>query len=78
MRYVLAMLFGTVSAIVTAIFVSGLVASLVSRSFSYGSPDEQSTVEQIVFIATMAIGMGLGWAIGWALGAPFAKRQRLD
>ena len=72
------MLFGTASAIVTAIFVSGPVASVVSRSFSYASPDGQSDVEQAVFVAMMAVGMAIGWAIGWALGAPFAKRERLD
>lgn len=78
MRYLLAMVLGTASAIVAAVFVSGPVASWLSRSFTYASPDGQNTVEQGVFIAIMAVAMAIGWGIGWALGRPFAKRERLD
>ena len=78
MRYLLAMLSGTVIAVVAAIFVAGPVASWLSRSLTYSSPDGQNAVEQGVFIATMAIAMAIGWGVGWALGRPFAKRSRLD
>jgi len=77
-QYVLAMAFGTISAVVAAVFLSGPVASWLSRSFTYASPDGQNTVEQGVFIAIMAVAMAIGWGIGWALGRPFAKRERID
>ena len=78
MRYLLAMLLGTASAVLAAIFVAGPVASWLSRSMTYSSPDGQNAVEQGVFILTMAIAMAIGWGVGWALGRPFAKRARLD
>ena len=78
MRYVVAMVLGTASAIAAAVFVSGPVASWLSRSFTYTSPDGQNAVEQGVFIAIMAVAMAIGWGIGWALGRPFAKRERVD
>jgi hypothetical protein len=77
-RYLLAMLLGTASAVLAAIFVAGPVASWLSRSMTYSSPDGQNAVEQGVFISTMVIAMALGWGVGWALGRPFAKRARLD
>ncbi len=78
MRYLLAMLLGMASAVLAAIFVAGPVASWLSRSLTYSSPDGQNAVEQGVFIATMAIAMAIGWGVGWALGRPFANRARLD
>ncbi len=78
MRYLLAMLLGTASVVLAAIFVAGPVASWLSRSMTYSSPDGQNAVEQGVFILTMAIAMAIGWGVGWALGRPFAKRARLD
>lgn len=78
MRYVIAMICGALSAAVAAVFVSGPVASWLSRSFTYESPDGQSDVEQMAFLGVIIVAMAIGWAIGWALGAPFARRERLD
>lgn len=78
MRYVLAMICGAISAALAATFVSGPVASWLSRSFTYQSPDGQNDVEQMAFLGVMIVAMALGWAIGWALGSPYAKRERLD
>ena len=78
MRYVLAMIFGTVSAAIAATFVSGPIARWVSQSFVYQSPDGQNDVEQMVFLAIMIVAMAIGWAIGWGIGTPYAKRKRLD
>jgi len=78
MRYVLAMIFGTVSAGLAATFISGPAASWLSRSFTYQSPDGQNDVEMMAFLAVMIVAMAVGWSIGWAIGAPYAKRERLD
>ena len=78
MRYVIAMICGALSAVVAATFLSGPLASYVSKSFTYQSPDGQNDVEQMVFLGVMITAMAIGWAIGWALGTPYAKRERLD
>lgn len=78
MRYVIAMLCGTVLAALAATFLSGPVASWLSRSFVYNSPDGQNNVEQMAFLGIMITAMAIGWAIGWAIGAPYAQRKRLD
>ncbi len=78
MRYVLAMICGVVCAAIAATFISGPLASWVSTSFTYSSPDGQNDAEQLVFLGVMIGAMAIGWAIGWAIGTPYAKRERLD
>ncbi len=78
MRYVLAMLFGIAGAAATAWLFAGNLAGWVSRQFTYQSPDGQSDVEQMSFLAILVIGMAIGWTIGWMLGAPFARRRGQD
>jgi len=78
MRYVIAMLCGTVAAAIAATFISGPVSKWVSTSFTYTSPDGQNGVEQSAFLGIMIGAMAIGWAIGWAIGSPFAKRERFD
>ena len=78
MRYVIAMICGTLSAAIAATFLSGPLAGWLSKSFTYQSPDGQNDVEQMAFLGVMIVAMATGWAIGWALGTPFAKRERLD
>jgi len=78
MRYVLAMLCGTISAAIAATFVSSPVASWLSTQFIYESPDGQNDVEQMAFLGVLIVAMAIGWAIGWAIGAPYARRERLD
>ena len=78
MRYVIAMICGTLSAAIAATFLSGPLASWLSKSFTYQSPDGQNDVEQMAFLGVMIVAMAIGWAIGWALGRSFGHRQRLD
>ena len=76
MRYVMAMVFGVAGAAAAAKFLAGWVASWVSTSFVYESPDGQSDVEQMTFLGVLIVGMAVGWTIGWMLGAPFGRRKR--
>lgn len=78
MRYVLAMLCGTISAAIAATFISAPVAGWLSTQFIYESPDGQNDVEQMAFLGILIVAMAIGWAIGWAIGTPFARRERLD
>jgi predicted acyltransferase len=78
LRYVLAMLCGTISAAIAATFISGPVAGWLSKRFIYESPDGQNDVEQMAFLGIMIVAMAIGWAIGWAIGSPYARRERLD
>ena len=78
MRYVIAMLCGTVSAALAATLLSGPIARWLSMRFTYQSPDGQNDVEQMAFLGVMIVAMALGWAVGWAIGTPFAQRDRLD
>ncbi len=78
MRYIIAMLCGTISAGLAATFLSGPLAGWLSRRFTYESPDGQNDVEQFAFLGIMIVAMAIGWAIGWAIGTPYAHRERLD
>lgn len=78
MRYIIAMVCGSIAAALAATLLSGPAARWVSQSFTYTSPDGQNDVEQMVFLGIMITAMAVGWAIGWAAGASFAKRERLD
>lgn len=78
MRYVLAMLCGTISAAIAATFISAPVAGWLSTQFIYESPDGQNDVEQMAFLGILIVAMAIGWAIGWAIGRPYARRERLD
>ena len=78
MRYVTAMICGVVGAALAARFLAGWVASWVSTSFVYESPDGQSDVEQMTFLGVLIVGMAIGWTIGWMLGAPLARRRQVD
>ncbi len=75
MRYVMAMVFGIAGAAAAAWLFAGHLAGWVSRQFTYQSPDGQSDVEQMTFLAILIGGMAIGWTIGWMFGAPYARRR---
>ncbi|MEM9357444.1 MAG: hypothetical protein AAGB04_14645 [Pseudomonadota bacterium] len=75
MRYVLAMIFGVAGAAIAAWLFAGWIASWVSTSFTYESPDGQADVEQMTFLAVLIVGMAIGWTVGWMFGAPFARKR---
>ncbi|MEO0810184.1 MAG: hypothetical protein AAFW82_06015 [Pseudomonadota bacterium] len=77
MRYVIAMMCGIVGAALAAWFVANALAGWFSRQFTYASPDGQSDVEQMSFLAVLVTGLLIGWLIGWMIGAPFDKRRRV-
>jgi hypothetical protein len=68
MRYVIAMGFASVSALLAAVFLSGPVASAAVRQFTFDSPDSVANLHAAVFMGLNILALGLGWAVGWAFG----------
>ena len=74
MRYVVAMLFAIVVALLTTVYVSSPVASWVVSTQAFESPDEVSNLHDAVFMGVNLAGLVIGWAIGWAVGGRFGER----
>ncbi|HXF53788.1 MAG TPA: hypothetical protein VNK52_06650 [Hyphomicrobiaceae bacterium] len=76
MRYLIAILFSVIGAVLAIMFLSGPAANWVALQFSYESSDDAETVNQVAFIAVNMLGLIVGWVVGWALGGWLERPQK--
>ncbi len=76
MRYVMAMAFASVTALLATIFVSGPVASAVVRQFTFDNPDSVANLHASVFMGLNILALAIGWFAGWALGWRWGNAER--
>jgi len=75
MRYLIAILFALIGAVLAIVFLSGPIANWVALQFSYESSDDAETVNQVAFIVVNLLGLIAGWVVGWALGGRLERPQ---
>ena len=76
MRYLVAILFAIVGALVAMQFLSGPVANWVALQPKFESSDDAENLNQVTFMAVNLFGLLVGWVIGWAIAGPLSKGQR--
>lgn len=73
MRYVIAIVFAALGAFVVSAFVANHGATLLTRNFTFESPDGVATFHSSAFILLSLGGLIVGWIAGFALGGAFAS-----
>lgn len=76
MRYLIAIVSGFICAGLTAKFIGPWLAPMVTRMFSYDSPDGEALVEQATFVGALGVALLIGWMIGWAIGRSLEKPEK--
>lgn len=79
MRYVVAMVFAFVGAVIAAMFVSSPAADWATAQQSFESSDDAENMHMLVFIAANVAGLVVGWLVGWFIaGIGSSARNRAD
>lgn len=76
MRYLIAMLFGIIGAVLAAVFVSSFVSDWVVARQTFESSDEAENLDMLVYVGTNIAGLIVGWLVGWVIGAPFDRESQ--
>ena len=74
-RYILAMVFAAVGAVLATLFLATPIASIATAQFSFESPDEAETIHALAWMGTNIAGLVVGWAVGWFLSGPMVRRR---
>ncbi len=75
MRYVVAMIFAIVCAVLATITVSSPIATWVTAHFRYDNPDSVADVHSLVFMAANITALLIGWLIGWLIAGAFERPE---
>lgn len=76
MRYVVAMLFAVVGAVLAFLFVSNDFATwLVKTHMTFDNPDQNDNWHDLVFMATNLVGLVIGWVVGWVVSAALPSEE---
>ncbi|MEM7778583.1 MAG: hypothetical protein AAF732_23645 [Pseudomonadota bacterium] len=75
-RYILAMVFACVGALVATLFISSAVASYVTSNMTFDSPDGVELIHALVWLGVNGGALVLGWIIGWFLSGPIVRRRK--
>jgi hypothetical protein len=67
MRFVVAMVFAVIGAVLATIFLSSEVADWVVARQTFESSDDAENLHMLVFIATNTAGLLVGWLVGWTI-----------
>ncbi|KWT71992.1 hypothetical protein APY04_0275 [Hyphomicrobium sulfonivorans] len=65
MRYVIAMVFAFIGAVLAAMFLSSPAADWVTAHQSFDSSDDAENLHMLVFIVANMAGLVIGWTVGW-------------
>ncbi len=76
MRYLFGLICAIACAGVTAKFVATWLAPMITKLFTYESPDGEAFVEQATFILALGLALWIGWIIGWALGRSLERPDK--
>lgn len=75
-RYVTAMVFAAVGALVATLFISTPVASYITSRMTFESPDGVEFVHALAWIGVNAASLVVGWLAGWFLSWPLARGRK--
>lgn len=67
MRYVIAMVFAFIGAVLAAMFFSSPAADWVTAHQSFESSDDAENLHMLVFIVANIAGLVIGWTVGWII-----------
>ncbi|MDH4982926.1 hypothetical protein [Hyphomicrobium sp. D-2] len=67
MRYVIAMVFAFIGAVLAAMFLSSPAADWVTAHQSFESSDDAENLHMLVFIVANIAGLVIGWVVGWII-----------
>jgi hypothetical protein len=73
MRYVIAIAFACLGAVVMALYISTPLANEVVRARSFDNPDDVANLHALVFMALNGAGLIAGWIVGWLVGGLVAR-----
>ena len=73
LRYLLAMAFAIVLALLATLYVSPQLASMAVDRFTFDSPDEVGALEDGVYMLSNLAALLIGWTIGWFIGGRFGS-----
>ena len=76
-RYILAMVFAAVGAVLATLFLASPAASFATAQFSFESPDEAETIHALAWMGTNVAGLIVGWSLGWLLSGSLVRRRQL-
>lgn len=76
MRYLVAILFGLIGAVMAFKLLADPIATWASLQFKFESSDDADNLNQMAALAVMLGGLIVGWTIGWALGGPLKTGPR--
>lgn len=69
MRYVVAMVFALIGAVLAAVFIGSAAADWIVAHQSFDSSDDAENLHMLSFIGTLVAGLIVGWLLGWVVGA---------
>jgi phosphate/sulfate permease len=75
MRYLVAIIFAVLGALLATVFVSSGVATMIVGTQRFGDPDTVADLHAALFMAINALGLLLGWALGWMIGGRVAANE---
>jgi formate/nitrite transporter FocA (FNT family) len=76
MRYIVAIIFAVIGAVLAMLFLGEAVAAWAALQFKFESSDAAENVNQLAFLGVMLGGVICGWTIGWAIAGPLQGSQR--
>lgn len=76
-RYLIAMVFAAIGALVATLFISSAVAGYVTSRMTFESPDGVEFVHATVWLGVNVGSLLLGWLIGWFLSWPVVRRRKV-
>jgi len=74
MRYIVAMVFAVIGALLATVFLSSSVADWVVAHRSFESSDDAENLHMLVFLASNVAGLIAGWLVGWVI-AGFGRSE---
>ncbi|MEO0672188.1 MAG: hypothetical protein AAFZ05_09205 [Pseudomonadota bacterium] len=75
-RYLLAMFFAALCALISTLFISSPVASWVTNRMTFESPDGAGDVHIWTFLLVNIAALIVGWSLGWLMSRSVAQRTR--
>jgi hypothetical protein len=76
MRYVVAMVFAVIGAVLAAVFASSQLADWVVLHQSFESPDDADSMHMLVYMGSNVVGLIIGWLAGWTVAGSGAAGRR--